>query len=56
LFAWFAQSSEGVKFAYEKFAPKGREYYERMKNEIELLRIEAVDSIKLFIENSRGGT
>lgn len=48
LFAWFAQSPEGIQFTYSKFAEKGQEYFHRMKKEIDELRDEAVVWIKKF--------
>ena len=46
LFAWFAKSSEGLNFTYTKFGQKGAEYFQRMKNEIDDLKDEAIAWIK----------
>ncbi len=46
LFAWFAQSSEGIKFTQAKFEQKGDEYFNRMKIEIEELKNEAIDWLR----------
>lgn len=46
LFAWFAQSQEGINFTFAKFQGKGDEYFLRMKEEIDELSIEAVNWIK----------
>jgi hypothetical protein len=43
---WFASSKEGNSFTCDKFKNKGCEYLEKMKVEIEELRVEALTNLK----------
>ncbi|CDW75770.1 UNKNOWN [Stylonychia lemnae] len=45
-FIWFAQSEDGLLFTEEKFADKGPEYIERMRQELDELKIEAIKSLQ----------
>ncbi|CDW83548.1 UNKNOWN [Stylonychia lemnae] len=49
LFAWFAQSQEGMKFTYQKFQQKGQDYFIRIKTEIEELKDEAIQWLKKHV-------
>ena len=46
LFAWFAQSPQGLQFTYQKFHAKGQEYFLRMKEEIDDLKREALGFLR----------
>ena len=43
LYIWFAQSPEAMEFVQNKFADKGREYFKKMKAEIDELQREAFE-------------
>jgi len=50
---WFGTSELGIQYSYEKYGPKGREYYERMRQEIDELVQDAKTSIRRFCQGSK---
>jgi hypothetical protein len=42
MFAWFATSAEGLNFIQSKYSEKGQEYLDRIYQEIETLKTQAL--------------